>query len=44
MVQVELNNLYINKMVKQSRYRPEVPRGFQEVKVPKLSDNDPGWW
>ena len=23
---------------------PEVPRGFQEVKVPRLSDNDTGWW
>jgi hypothetical protein len=20
------------------------PRGFQEVKVPRLRDNDPGWW
>ena len=27
------------KKIKQSRYRPEVPRGFQEVKVPKLRDN-----
>jgi len=24
--------------------RPEVPRGFQEVKVPRLRDNGPGWW
>ena len=24
-----------------SHYRPEVPRGFQEVKVPKLRDNGP---
>ena len=23
---------------------PEVPRGFQVVKVPKLRDNGPGWW
>jgi len=23
---------------------PEVPRGFQEVKVPRLRDSDPGWW
>ena len=30
--------------VKQSNYRPEVPRGFQEVKFPRLSDNGPGWW
>ena len=29
---------------KQSHYRPEVPRGFQEVKVPILHDNGPGWW
>ena len=28
----------------QSCYRPEVPRGFQEVKVPRLRDNGPGWW
>ena len=27
-----------------SHYRPEVPRGFQEVKVPRLRDNGPGWW
>jgi len=30
--------------VKQSRYRPEVSRGFQEVKVPRFHDNDTGWW
>ena len=28
----------------QCHYRPEVPRGFQEVKVPRLRDNGPGWW
>ena len=27
------------KKVNQSHYRPEVPRGFQEVKVPTLRDN-----
>ena len=27
------------KMVNQSHYRPEVPRGFQEFKVPRLRDN-----
>ena len=21
-----------------------MPRGFQEGKIPKLSDNGPGWW
>ena len=31
-----------NIKVKQSHYRPEVPRGFQEVKIPRLRDN--GWW
>ena len=30
--------------VDQSHYRPEVPRGFQEVKVPRLRDNGPVWW
>jgi len=33
----------VKKKVNQSRYRPEVPRGFQEVKVPRLHDNGPGW-
>ena len=28
----------------QSHYRPEVPRGFQEVKVPRVCYNGPGWW
>ena len=32
------------KKVSQSHYRPEVPRGFQEVKIPRLRDNGPGWW
>jgi len=31
------------KKVNQSHYRPEVPRGFQEVKVPRLRNNGPGW-
>jgi len=30
--------------VNQSHYRPEVPRGFQEVKFPRLRDNGTGWW
>ena len=33
-----------SKKVNQSHYRPEVPRGFQEVKVPRLHDNGPGSW
>jgi len=32
------------EVVNQSHYRPEVPGGFQDVKVPRLRDNDPGWW
>jgi len=31
-------------LVKQTHYRPEVPRGFQGVKVPRLRDSGPGWW
>jgi len=30
-----------DKKVNQTLYRSEVPRGFQEVKVPRLRDNDP---
>jgi len=30
--------------VNQSHYRPEVPRGFQEVKVTGLPDNGIEWW
>jgi len=32
------------KNVKQSRYRPGRPRGFQEVKVPRFRDNGTRWW
>ena len=32
------------KKVHQSHDRPEVRRGFQEVKGPRLRDNGPGWW
>ena len=32
------------KKINQSRYRSEMPRGFQEVKVPRLHDNGPGRW
>jgi len=39
------NNLMLSvTKVQQSHYRPEVLRGFQEVKVPRLSDNGLGWW
>jgi len=33
--------LYLKVKVNQSLYGPEVPRGFQEVKVPELRDNGP---
>jgi len=32
------------KRLNRSHYRPEVPIGFQEVKVPRLHDNGPRWW
>jgi len=32
------------KKVNQSHFRLEVPRGFQEVKVPRLPDNGPECW
>ena len=28
----------------QSPYRPEMPRGLQEVKFPRLRYNGPEWW
>ena len=31
------------KKENQSHYRLEVPRGFKEVKVPRLCDNGPEW-
>ena len=37
------NHTVVQK-VNQSRYRPEVPRGLQEIKVPRLRDSGPGWW
>jgi len=40
-VTLDLNFKY-NVKVNQSHYRPEVPSGFQEVKVPRLRDNSPG--
>jgi len=36
-------NLCTVKSVNKSHYRLEVPRGFQEVKVPRLGDRGPGW-
>jgi len=33
---------FFYQKINQSRYRPEVPRGFQEVKVPRLRYNGPG--
>jgi hypothetical protein len=36
------SRLYVK--VKQSAAGLEWPRGFQEVKVPRLNDNGTGWW
>jgi len=41
----KLDYFLLNWLVNiQSRYRSEVSRGFQEVKVPRLRNNDPGCW
>ena len=42
--EIACSSVGIVNEVNQSHYRPEVPRGFQEVKVPRLRDNGPGWW
>jgi len=39
-----LSTEVVKDKVNQSHYRPEVPRGFQEVKVSRLHDSVPGWW
>jgi len=41
---IELRREIKVKKVNQSHYRPKVPRGFQEVKVPRFHDNGTGWW
>jgi len=38
------NTARIKVKVNQCHYRPKVPRGFQEVKVPRLRENGPEWW
>ena len=38
------NTSYYYVVFKGKSARPEVPRGFQQVKVPRLCDNGPGWW
>ena len=39
-----LIEVHVKLKVNQSHYRPEVPRSFQEVKVPRLHVNGPEWW
>jgi len=34
----------LSQNVNQCHYRPEVSRVLQEVKFPRLRDNDTGWW
>ena len=41
---LEFTDVCKGEKVNQSHYRPEVPIGFQEVKVPKLRDIGPEWW
>jgi len=41
---ISLYVLLLSTVIYQSHYRPEVPGSFQEVKVPRLRDNGPGWW
>ena len=40
--EIEVFNNNNNNKVNQSHYRLEGPRGFQEVKIPRLRDNGPG--
>jgi len=35
---------FVKDVKNQSNYRPEVPRGFQEIKVPRLRDSGPERW
>jgi len=44
LLRIRSNTHHSEVKVNQSHYRPEVPRGFQEIKVPRLSDNGPEWW
>ena len=39
-----MDTIKVKVKVNQSHYKPEVARGFQEVKVRRLRDNGPGWW
>jgi len=39
---IDTTNLIVKKKVNLSLYRSEVPRGFQEVKAPRLRDNGSG--
>ena len=44
-----LGYIYLGSFFLVKRYSspvtgPEGPRGFQEVKVPRLRDNGTGWW
>ena len=43
-VGLRYNSFIISIKINQYHYRPEVPRGFQEVKVPRFRDNGPEWW
>ena len=44
LLRIRSNTHHSKVRVKQSHYRSEVPRGFQEIKVPRLRDNGPECW
>ena len=43
-ISFSLNLVKKKKIINKSHYRPEMPRGFQEIKFPRLRDNGPRWW
>ena len=42
--EIETHDAVYKVMVKEFHYRPEMTRGFQEVKLPRLRDNGREWW
>ena len=41
---VGYTTIRVKVKVKQFRYRPGGPGGFQEVKIPRFRDSGAGWW
>ena len=44
LLRIRGNTHHSKVKVDQSHYRPEVPRGFQEIKAPRLRENGPECW